>query len=494
MSSLPPLALLLVAFAAALVTLLAAWLWQRGRLAVAFRAGGASRDAEVAGLEARLDATVQQASALAAQVERKRSELAVAGEQLRRLSAHAAARQSEALRLREELDASREAQARADAELLALTGRHAALEAAQRAEAAAATEKLALLSQAEDHLRDAFRSLAQGILEDRERNLREQGALQLGSIVEPLREQLREFRAAITQAQANEAQARGMLVQELGELRNLNQRIGEEALNLTRALKGDVRVQGAWGELVLERVLEAAGLAAGREYTTQASFGTEAGRQRPDVLVHLPDGRALVIDAKVSLLGWERHVAAAEEGERQAALAEHIASLRRHVEGLSARRYEGIAELRTLDFVLLFVPIEAAFVAAVRADPELQSAALARNVSLASPSTLLATLRTVAHLWQEERRNRNALEIARRAAQLHDNFALLAEELEAVGTQLDRAREAQASALRRLTRGGKGSILLQVQSLAELGAPARKELPARLVEAAAGEEPGGPPE
>ena len=279
-----------------------------------------------------------------------------------------------------------------------------------------------------------------------------------------------------------------MLVQEIRSLKDLNQRISQDAVNLTRALKGDSRAQGAWGEMVLERVLEASGLQAGREYETQGSFeGADGTRQRPDVIVHLPESKDVIIDAKVSLVAWERSVSLDDEGERQAALRDHLVSLRRHIDGLAGRNYSDIPGVRTLDFVLLFVPVEAAFIEAVRADGGLYGYALERKISLVSPSTLLATLRTVAYLWRIDSRNNNALEIARRAANLHDNFVLLVNELEVLGSQLHKAQGAHANVVRRLTEGGKGSVILQVKSLADMGAPAKKTLPRDLVEAAGAE-------
>jgi DNA recombination protein RmuC len=240
--------------------------------------------------------------------------------------------------------------------------------------------------------------------------------------------------------------------------------------------------------MVLERVLEASGLQAGREYHTQASFTGSEGRQRPDAIVHLPESKDIVIDAKVSLIAYERSASAADEETRTQAMREHLAAMRRHIDQLGARSYTDIEQLHTLDFVLMFVPVEAAFIEAVRADDSLYTYALQRNVSLVSPSTLLATLRTVAHLWRIERRNINAQEIARCGAQLHDNFVRLVGELTNIGTQLDRAQSAHASALHRLVDGGKGSIVLQVQSLREMGAPVKKSLPRSLLEDAGASE------
>jgi DNA recombination protein RmuC len=461
------------------------YLASRRWITSAHTSGRASRDAETATLTEQRDAAAERADEFAARVGRYERDWGQAEQNLRKLTAHAATQQAQAELLGRELADAQRSRDDAHSRLIDLTRQHAALEAGAGAQAQAAAEKLQLLEQAEQRLREAFQNLANRILEDKAERFREQSAQQLGGLLDPLKLQLKEFREAVNQTHASDQRERGMLAQEIQTLKQLNQRISEDAINLTRALKGDTRSQGAWGELVLERVLEASGLQEGREYTTQTSFNdAEGGRQRPDVIVRLPDDKDVVIDAKVSLVAYERFCAAADDAARTSALAEHVSSLRRHIDGLSARNYDDIDGLRTLDFVLLFIPVEAAFIEAVRADDRLYTHALGKNISLVSPSTLLATLRTVAHLWRIERRNVNAMEIARRAAQLHDNFALLVDELEALGSQLDKAQRAHASAMRRLTEGGKGSVLLQVQSLAEMGAPVKKALPPALLNAA----------
>ena len=426
---------------------------------------------------------------LARRVARFEDEGTAAEANLRVLTRQSATHEAHATRLAQEVADARRARDGLQQRLEDLTARHSALEATAREQVQAAAEKLALLDQAEQRLRDSFQNLANTILDDKAERLREQSALQLGGLLDPLKSQLKDFRDTVSQTHAADQRERGMLAQEIQSLKQLNQRISEDAINLTRALKGDSRAQGAWGELVLERVLEASGLTAGRDYETQVTFRNDDGsRPRPDVIVRLPDNKDIVIDAKVSLKAYERSVASGEEPLRAAALNEHVASVRRHIDELSARNYDDIEKLRTLDFVLLFVPVEAAFIEAVRADVNLYGYALSKNISLVSPSTLLATLRTVAHLWRVEQRNINANEIARRAAQLHDNFALLVNELGSVGVALDKAQRAHASALRRLREGGKGSVLLQVQSLAEMGAPVKKSLQMSLLEGAAAEE------
>ncbi|WP_067646609.1 DNA recombination protein RmuC [Dokdonella koreensis] len=464
----------------------------RGWLRDSHAEGARSRETELVALAGQRTALEDRVHELAQRLEQTRRE---AGEVEQRL--HLSTAQGAAHRAQAEQLARQSAELRRDLEQVGSRLAQTSVELAETRTAAGqqarqADEKLALLDQAEQRLREAFQNLAQQILDAKAERFREQNAEHLGGLLDPLKLQLREFREAVTQTHASEQRERGMLTQEIRTLKDLNQRISQDAVNLTRALRGDNRAQGAWGELVLERLLETAGLQAGREYETQASFQSElGGRQRPDVIVRLPDEKDIVIDSKVSLLAWERFVAAPDDAGRQQALREHVASLRRHVDGLSAKDYSAIAGLRTLDFVLLFVPIEGAFIEAVRTDDALYGYALAKNISLVSPSTLLATLRTVRHLWRIQQRNDNATEMARRAALLHDNLATLVTELEDASNQLDKARRAQASALRRLTEGGKGSVILQVQSLADMGAPVKKALSQALRDSAGGGDPAG---
>lgn len=352
-------------------------------------------------------------------------------------------------------------------------------------------EKLASLQDAETRLRETFRNLATQILDERAQKLTEQSQQQIGGLIDPLKLQLKEFRDAIAQTYVSEQKERAVLSHEIQTLKQLNQQISEDALNLARALKGDSRTQGAWGEMVLERVLEASGLCEGREFELQIVFPDEDGtRPRPDVIVHLPENKDLVIDAKVSLTAYERMVAANNDVERESALRDHATSFRRHIDGLSRRDYSSLPGLRTLDFVLLFVPIEPAFIEAIRADDGLYTYALSKNIALVSPSTLLATLRTVAHLWRLEDRNINATEIARQAGALYDSFVMLEQELAGVGDALDKAVRTHEGAVKRISTG-KGNLLGRVERLRKLGADTKKQLPlARLLEAESESETG----
>jgi DNA recombination protein RmuC len=278
--------------------------------------------------------------------------------------------------------------------------------------------------------------------------------------------QLKEFRDTVTQTNAG-----------IHTLKELNQRITTEAANLTRALKGDNQKQGAWGELVLERILETSGLTAGRDFELQTVFADDdGGRPRPDAIIRLPDSKDLGLDAKVALTAYTRMVDAEDDATRELALKEHIGSLRRHIDGLSRRNYSDLPGLRTLDFVLLFVPVEAAFIDAVRADDSLYRFALEKNIVIVGPSTLLATLRTVAHLWKLEDRNLNAAEIARQAGALYDSFAMLEQEFSTVGEQIRKALETHESAARRIGTG-RGNLLGRVEKLRKLGANTKKQLP-----------------
>ncbi|MCK7595415.1 DNA recombination protein RmuC [Pseudomarimonas salicorniae] len=473
-------------------------LFLRGRAAAEYRRGQLEKEPELERLRGRVEVLQDELSREQQMAQRNEAQMSALREELDEVSERYAAdraRLEQIPPLREALDAAQQQLTQSRAEMASLQARHAEGEARAQTWLQANEEKLALLAAAEQRLRDSFQSLAQQLLDERSKRFGEQSQKEIGGIVEPLREQLKQFREALAATHAAEARERGALSQEIQSLKQLNQKISEDAINLTRALRGDSQAQGAWGELVLERILQASGLRAGSEYLVQTSFSDEdGGRSRPDVIVRLPEERDLVIDSKVSLVAYERHVVAEGDAAREQALREHVASLKRHVDQLSGRNYAELGELRTLDFVLMFVPVEAAFVEAIRRDEGLYVYALERNVALVSPSTLLATLRTVAHLWKIERRNLNAQEIAQRAGRLYDYFVSLVEEIETIGQQLDKAQKAQAKALRRLTEGGKGSIVLQVQTLADLGAQSRKQLPDALVRQAGSDEPGDPGE
>ncbi len=341
----------------------------------------------------------------------------------------------------------------------------------------AATEKLELLQAARQQLTQEFQLLATRIFDEKSERFTKQSQSTLETTLNPLKEQLSQFRQRVETVYDTENKDRAQLRAELSQLKALNLRMSEEALNLTRALKGENKTAGNWGEVVLERVLEESGLRKGHEYETQFASRDDSGRRRnPDVVVRLPDNKDIVIDAKVSLVHYERYCSSDDDSERNTAIRAHVASLRSHIEGLSIKDYEGLEGIRSLDFVLIFVPIEAAFLAAFEHDPELFRIAYDRNIIVVSPTTLLATLRTVQTIWRYERQNANAEAIASRAGKLHDQFALVLESLQDLGKQIDRSREGYDKVFDRLARG-RNNVVKQVDDLARLGARTKRRLP-----------------
>ena len=274
-----------------------------------------------------------------------------------------------------------------------------------------------------------------------------------------------------------ESRDRAALFNEIGHLKNLNARIGEDALNLTNALKGNVKTMGGWGEVILERVFEVSGLEKGRVYDTQVSLTDGQGnRFQPDVVVRLPEGRDVIVDAKVSLKAYTDYYTATDEAERSAAMKAHLASLRSHLKGLGGKHYDDLQGVRTIDFVLMFVPIEAAFFEALENDRSLFRDAFEKNIIMVSPSTLLVTLRTICNIWRVADQNENAMEIARQAGGLYDKFVGFIDALEEVGRQLDRARDAHRMARDRLFTG-RGNLVRRVEQIKALGVKTNKTIP-----------------
>ena len=348
-------------------------------------------------------------------------------------------------------------------------------------EVAQASERLAFLERVRGEFTDAFKALANDVLDDKSRRLNAENVSQMDTLLSPVREQLKSFQDIVQQAYITEAKERSLLGREIDSLKVLNHQLNAEASSLSRALRGDNQVQGAWGELVLERLLEACGLTEGREFFSQIVLKDEGGsRPRPDVIVRLPQSRDLVIDSKVALVAYERALHASDEGERRLAVEEHVRSLRRHVDGLSRRDYSSLLEGRTLDLVLMFVPVESALMEAVRADGGLYEYALERNIAIVSPSNLLVTLRAVAHLWKQEQRNNNAQEIAKRAGRLYDKFVSFNQDLEAARSALIKAQRELEQAIGKL-RSGPGNLVRQAEQLRELGARNQKQLAADVL-------------
>lgn len=371
-----------------------------------------------------------------------------------------------------------------------LHGAHTEVQTLLEAERRQGAEKLALLQQAREALSDQFTRLAAEALETNARRFAEQNQSSLGQMLDPLRQRLADFQRKVEDVYVAEGKDRSALQQQVQQLMQLNQSLGDDARKLTAALRGSVKAQGNWGELVLERVLEASGLRKGEEYRVQDSQTSADGRrQQPDVVICLPEGRQLVVDAKVSLLAYERYTQAGDERERAAALRAHLDSMRAHLRGLSDKDYQKLYG-QSLDFVLMFVPVEPAFMTAVAHDAQLFMDAWERNVLLVSPSTLLFVVRTVAHLWRQEAQNRNAQEIARRGAELYDRLSAFVDDLRNVGERLQGAQTAYAQAEKRLAEG-RGNVIRQAEMLRELGVKPSKQLPAPLVQRALGDGDGG---
>ena len=330
--------------------------------------------------------------------------------------------------------------------------------------------------QLQDTFTKEFENLANKILDEKSTKFTEQNQKNIRNILMPLQEKIQLFEKKVDETRKENYGIHQALREQLMNLQNQNLKITREAENLTRALKGDSKMQGNWGELVLERVLEKSGLEKDREYTVQQSFQREDGsRVLPDVIINLPNGNKMVVDSKVSLTHYERFVNADEE-EQKEFLKDHINSLKRHVEQLSAKKYEDLYEMESPDFVLMFVPIETAFTIAINAEPDLYNKAFERNIVIVTPSTLLATLRTIDTMWSNEKQRRNAIEIARQAGALYDKFEGLVTDLTQVGKKMDEAKKEYGGAMNKLVEG-KGNIIGRIEKLKKMGAKAKKSLP-----------------
>ncbi len=348
------------------------------------------------------------------------------------------------------------------------------------ADLAAEKQKTAGLEEARTALKIEFENLAAGILEDKSKRFTEQNRAQLEQLLGPLSERLQEFKKQVHEAYGEEGRARHALTEEVRRLSDLNQQVSREAGNLTQALKGQAKTRGNWGEMILESVLEKAGLVKGQHFHTQVSATSSEGRRlQPDVVLDLPGGRQLVIDAKVSLNAYERQCSASSDEDRAAAAKEHAESLRRHIEQLSSKNYAGLPGIKSPDFVFLFVPVEPALHAALETAPDLVGTALERNIVLVTAPNVIATARLVAQLWQQDKQNRFAAQIAEQGGKLYDKFAAFCRDLENIGMRIRQTQESYDEAMGKL-RDGRGNILRQTENLRALGAKATAATPALL--------------
>ncbi|MBT0608136.1 DNA recombination protein RmuC [Aequorivita echinoideorum] len=335
----------------------------------------------------------------------------------------------------------------------------------------------------ENDFNDKFENLANKILDEKSSKFTLQNKENLAIILNPLHEKIQNFEKRVEDTHKESIDRHAMLRQQIIGLKELNEQMSKEATNLTKALKGDSKIQGNWGELVLERVLEKSGLEKNREYFVQNSFITDSGKRvLPDVVLHLPDNKKMIIDSKVSLVAYEKFVNEEEENLRSQYLREHISSLKRHIEQLSSKNYHTLYKIESPDFVLLFVPIETAFAVAINNDTSLYNWAFEKNIVIVTPSTLLATLRTVDSMWTNEKQQQNAIEIATQAGALYDSFTNLTEDLIKVGKQMGTVQGSYESAMKKLT--GKGNLITRVEKLKKLGAKTNKRIDDKLLKRA----------
>ena len=337
-------------------------------------------------------------------------------------------------------------------------------------------EKLAIMDEAKKRLGDEFENLGNRIFEDTTRKFTDKNKADMETLLNPLREQIKDFEKKVTDTHTEASTDRASLKAHIENLKNLGEQMSRETVNLATALKGESQTQGAWGEIVLERALEMSGLSEGREYHSQPSYeGGDGNTLRPDVIVNLPEGKDVVIDSKVSLTAYERYVSCENEEERGDYLRQHVSSFRNHIKELSSKAYEDIPGIMSLNYVLMFVPIESAFMLAIETEGDLYSEAFEKNVIIVCPSTLLATLRTIHSIWQFEYQNANAREIAESAGRMYDKFVTFTEHLEEVGKRIEQSDQAYHKAMGSL-REGKGNLVKRASDLKQLGIKTSKEL------------------
>jgi DNA recombination protein RmuC len=329
-----------------------------------------------------------------------------------------------------------------------------------------------------------FENLANKILEEKTVKFTEQNKENLKNILSPLQDKIQLFEKKVEDTHKESIDYHAALRQQILGLREMNEQMSKETLNLTKALKGDSKMQGNWGELVLERVLEKSGLEKGREYEVQQSFVTEEGnRLFPDVVINLPDGKKMIVDSKVTLTAYERYINTEDETEKAQFLKEHLIAIKRHVDQLSEKNYHDLYQMESPDFVLLFIPIESAFALALNEDTSLYNKAFEKNIVIVTPSTLLATLRTIDSMWTNQKQQENAVEIARQAGALYDKFEGFVSDLVKIGKKMDEAKVEYGNAMNKLF-DGKGNLINSVEKLKKMGAKAKKALPENILQRA----------
>ena len=386
-------------------------------------------------------------------------------------------------KLVEQFDQTRAALASAQRDVGDLRSQLAALQESLDQERRQGGEKLALLTEAKERMTQEFKLLANGVMQLHGENFSKQNKEQIDAILTPLREKLGEFQLGIQTAQTESTKERATLAEQIRHLSESSAKMTTETSNLARALRGEAQTQGAWGEMILASILEKSGLREGEEYVVQQSLAGDEGQKiRPDVMVNLPGGQRIVVDSKLSLVAFDKYVNAEDDAERAGALQRHLTSMRTHIKALSGKEYHA-AVGSSIDYVIMFVPIEGALAAALHADANLTSYAVENGVAIATPTTLMIALRTVNNVWQVERRNRNAEAIAERAGRLYDKFVGFLDDMRLVGGRLEQAKASYSGAMGKLS-SGSGNILRQVEQLKELGAKTGKSLPPNLLDGA----------
>jgi len=344
-------------------------------------------------------------------------------------------------------------------------------------EVKSSNEKLQTLKDAKEELSGEFKLLANKIFEDKAKQFSSSNKEQLELLLKPFREQITNFSTQTKEQFNTEVKDRHLLKDELSRLKLMNEQLSQDAINLTNALKGENKTQGNWGEIVLESILEQSGLRSGVEYELQATLKSQEGKSyRPDVIIHMPQERDVIIDSKVSLVAYERFVNAQEPTEKAQALKEHILSISSHVKGLSDKKYEKLEGVNSLDFVLLFMPIEGAFLIALEQDGEFFKRAYENNILVVSPSTLLVTLRTIEHIWRTQRQEEHAKKIADEAEAMYDKLVLFVDEMQKVGAHIQKAQDSYDTSMNRL-KSGKGNIIKRAENMVKLGLKPKKTLP-----------------
>tara|TARA_B110000858_G_scaffold198006_1_gene261993 strand:- start:13217 stop:14608 length:1392 start_codon:yes stop_codon:yes gene_type:complete len=361
-------------------------------------------------------------------------------------------------------------------ELQSLRELKARLETSLEMEKAQHTKDLAFLNESKEQMGEAFENIANKIFDDKSKKLVDNNKESLNTVLNPLQDKIRQFEKRVEDTYEKESKQRFSLEKEIKQLHEMNTQISEDAVNLTNALKGDNKAQGNWGEMILETLLENSGLVKGREYEVQVNLqSTDGGKFQPDVIVHLPESRDIIIDSKVSLKAWDAYCATDDVEEKAELLKQHVQSVRSHVKGLSGKDYQNLAGISTLDYVFMFMPIDAAYSIAIQNDPGLSQYAFEKNIVFVSPTMLLTTLKLAQNLWRLDQQNRNAVEIAEKAGALYDKFVNFVADLEDVGARIDSSKKSYDKAHNKL-RSGTGNLIRRVEDLKTLGAKTSKKL------------------